>query len=222
MRFGKRAICFLPRKEHSRNASFIPGGQEGTFRFRRSRVESQILSESLLSEPAAQLAFGTSGIARLRHFKQNCLKSRGNQPCFLCHNSPRPPPTHTPCVHQCPQDLPAPRSRWIPFSPDFAERAEASCLLFNHESTVLAYTLFQDTLSARKIYCMWGNQEVVKSKQTQRNSRLNNSWLPLTQQTVLCFPANVAYYSKKLKPCEVTLEAAGRLAFLTNSRKRDT
>lgn len=89
MWFGKRAICFLPRKEHSRNASFIPGGQEGTFRFRRSRVESQILSESLLSESAAQLAFGTSGIAWLRHFKQNCSKSRGNQPRFLCHPSPR-------------------------------------------------------------------------------------------------------------------------------------
>lgn len=72
-------------------------------------------------------------------------RQRKSIPCFLFHNLG--------CVYQCPQDLPAPHSRWIPFSPDLTEgqRPPVCSLTENHESTVLAYTLLHDSLSQKNL-----------------------------------------------------------------------
>lgn len=146
MWFGKRTFCFSPRKEHSRNTSFIPGDQQGTFRLRRSRVEPQILSESLSvsllpSQPLELLLLPGFIIS-----SETAQKAEEIDPVFYFT-------TLLGCVAQCPQDLPAPRSRWIPFSLDFTERQRppVCSLTENHESTVLAYPLFQGSLSQKNL-----------------------------------------------------------------------
>lgn len=87
----------------------------------------------------------------------------------------------------------------------------------NHESSTLPIPCVCLTLQVKKMHCARRNQEVVKSEQTQRNSRSNKHWLLLNKQARL--PTHGPHSTKNQKRENLDLrELLGSKTFLTGFR----